>query len=78
MKEKHEAIQDLDEQRAAVTEKLHKLERQHDHTLSEYERARENFSMRSQQNKEEIAALQVIFGDEEIIVVVEVVPINIE
>ena len=59
MKEKHEAIQDLDEQRAAVTEKLHKLERQHDHTLSEYERARESFSMRSQQNKEEIAALQV-------------------
>lgn len=59
MKEKHEAIQDLDEQRAAVTEKLHKLERQHDHTLSEYERARESFSMRAQQNKEEIAALQV-------------------
>ena len=59
MKEKHEAIQDLDEQRAAVTEKLHKLERQHDHTLSEYERARDSFSMRSQQNKEEIAGLQV-------------------
>ena len=51
--------QELDEEKGIVTEKLHRLERQYDQTLNEFERARDNFGMRNEQNKTEIAGLQV-------------------
>ena len=51
--------QELDEEKGIVTEKLHKLERLYDQTINEFERARDNFAMRNDQNKTEIAGLQV-------------------
>ena len=50
-KDRHEIVQDLEEQKADITDKLHRIERQHDLTLSEFERARDSFAMRSEQNQ---------------------------